>query len=695
MVGTAGDRGRLRRRGGGRSVAAAPLWIGAQRAGAALWSDRMSSGPSYSPVSRKRRRAINGTAVEVMGDAANSPPVSLPESTKEGGRVGAAAEGSASGEDSALYTEGSNGMVRDGLPLSSLGVPFYSSGSLSASQSSAAEARFRQRQPSHTLWDQHANDGLAHSSPGFDSGWACAECNVTNQTWMDTCAKCSRARQRQAPEISWDQHVDDGLTQASHTFDSGWVCPKCNLSNQTWMDTCAKCFIARDLHDSSGVPAYTTARNEGPRPPMHDPPSDAIQAQSNPSDDSGGLVTYPEWRSPASELGFGSEARANPKTSIVRARPKVDAKNVKESDAEDVEDYVDACYTGDADEARDLLEKGVPVDAQDMLGHTGLVNASACGHSAIVTLLIQQNADVQRAEQDGAGETPLIAASRCGRVEVVRILLDAGVDPSAKSMGKTALQCAEKKGETAVVDLLRKHLAGAAAPNELEEEYEVETILGAKNGKFLVKWKGYSESEATWESAKRCAGCPQLIKSFRQFEELKKHRAIAPNAAVAQPELGDFGSAMQTGMLSDQHELDEAQAGESLQVQSGPAGMLVTSSGVPFYPPPHLRKTQPPDISWNQHVDGGLAQCSPAFDSGWVCAKCNVTNQTWMNTCAECFVARDFSGSGRSEGPRPPMHDPPPDAIQVQANPSDVSGGLVTYAALATQTIAVKASPQQ
>jgi hypothetical protein len=57
-----------------------------------------------------------------------------------------------------------------------------------------------------------------------------------------------------------------------------------------------------------------------------------------------------------------------------------------------------------------------------------------------------------------------------------------------------------------------------AAPNKSEEEYEVEAILGEKNGKFLIKWS-YAESEATWERTELCDGCPRLIESFRKAEQ--------------------------------------------------------------------------------------------------------------------------------------------------------------------------------
>ena len=34
-----------------------------------------------------------------------------------------------------------------------------------------------------------------------------------------------------------------------------------------------------------------------------------------------------------------------------------------------------------------------------------------------------------------------------------------------------------------------------------ENEFEVEKILQYKNGRYLVKWKGYPETENTWEPA--------------------------------------------------------------------------------------------------------------------------------------------------------------------------------------------------
>ncbi|ODM88702.1 Chromobox protein 5 [Orchesella cincta] len=57
---------------------------------------------------------------------------------------------------------------------------------------------------------------------------------------------------------------------------------------------------------------------------------------------------------------------------------------------------------------------------------------------------------------------------------------------------------------------------------EKEEEYEVEKLLKVRSGKkgreFLVKWKGYSRDDASWEPEAHLS-CKELIKSFQEKEE--------------------------------------------------------------------------------------------------------------------------------------------------------------------------------
>jgi len=47
-----------------------------------------------------------------------------------------------------------------------------------------------------------------------------------------------------------------------------------------------------------------------------------------------------------------------------------------------------------------------------------------------------------------------------------------------------------------------------------KEQFEVEKILEHKGQKFLIKWKGYSTLENTWESLKNLRRCKDLVEEF-------------------------------------------------------------------------------------------------------------------------------------------------------------------------------------
>ena len=63
---------------------------------------------------------------------------------------------------------------------------------------------------------------------------------------------------------------------------------------------------------------------------------------------------------------------------------------------------------------------------------------------------------------------------------------------------------------------------------EEETEYEVETILGQQGQQYLVKWKGYDETESTWEPLKNLANCQNLLQRFHQGERTRAPRCPSP-----------------------------------------------------------------------------------------------------------------------------------------------------------------------
>ncbi|KRG87023.1 ankyrin repeat domain-containing protein [Stenotrophomonas sp. CW117] len=83
-----------------------------------------------------------------------------------------------------------------------------------------------------------------------------------------------------------------------------------------------------------------------------------------------------------------------------------------------------AAMAGDADAVRRLVELGLPVDAVDAQGCTGLLRAAGGGHVATVDLLLARGADPQHAAASGA--TPLSAAVSMRQAAIVTALLDAG-----------------------------------------------------------------------------------------------------------------------------------------------------------------------------------------------------------------------------------------------------------------------------
>ena len=66
----------------------------------------------------------------------------------------------------------------------------------------------------------------------------------------------------------------------------------------------------------------------------------------------------------------------------------------------------------------------------------------------------------------------------------------------------------------------------------------MESVIGEKRvpglgTQFLVKWKGYPKSEASWEPAAHCSGCPELVEQFRRSKAARSRFTTRPVGANA------------------------------------------------------------------------------------------------------------------------------------------------------------------
>jgi ankyrin repeat protein len=104
-----------------------------------------------------------------------------------------------------------------------------------------------------------------------------------------------------------------------------------------------------------------------------------------------------------------------------------------------------------------LLEHGMDPDHMNWHRFTLLHHMAAEGELAKARLLIAHGANID-AIDDEYRSTPLGVAARRGQVALVKLLLDSGADPKAAGASwASPLAWAERKGHTAVAEMLRQH----------------------------------------------------------------------------------------------------------------------------------------------------------------------------------------------------------------------------------------------
>ena len=117
-----------------------------------------------------------------------------------------------------------------------------------------------------------------------------------------------------------------------------------------------------------------------------------------------------------------------------------------------------AIMGGDLERLRMLVQEGIDVDmTSNITNTTALHTAAVFGRFPIVQYLLQQGADMNKANNEGC--SPLYAAAQEGHLPVVQYLLELGTDKDkAMNEGATPLFIASHNGHLAVVQCLVEEL---------------------------------------------------------------------------------------------------------------------------------------------------------------------------------------------------------------------------------------------
>ena len=167
-----------------------------------------------------------------------------------------------------------------------------------------------------------------------------------------------------------------------------------------------------------------------------------------------------------------------------------------------------ASISGNAANVNLLVRAGASVHVTDVTGRTGLIHASALGHTDTVrTLLCMPEVEVDKAESS-TGCTALHHAVNSKRAEVLEVLIDAGADIEAKDdMGHSPLHSACHQGELAIVKMLVRAGAGVSVT---DNEGDTCLIFAA------------------------CAGCTRTVRYLVGFPEVDVNHQGSNNLTALQ-----------------------------------------------------------------------------------------------------------------------------------------------------------------
>ena len=136
-----------------------------------------------------------------------------------------------------------------------------------------------------------------------------------------------------------------------------------------------------------------------------------------------------------------------------------------------------ACENGHAEVAQLLLNHEAEIERAREDGWTPLLVACEKGHVDAARVLLEMGAEVDRAEKDGF--TPLYFACYHGHVDAVRLLLDNGAKVDRATNWGTPLSIARDKGHSSIVELIEDHMYPLHAAAKNGDVDALERLLAA------------------------------------------------------------------------------------------------------------------------------------------------------------------------------------------------------------------------
>lgn len=136
---------------------------------------------------------------------------------------------------------------------------------------------------------------------------------------------------------------------------------------------------------------------------------------------------------------------------LVKLNPKI----VDETNKDGFTALILACYRGNNEVAKFLIEKGSNINGNSDMG-TPLMASVVKGNNEMATFLIEKKANVNLA--DANGMTALIYSVQFQNTAILELLLKNKVDPSQKDrQGKTAFEYAAFSGNEKIINLLKSN----------------------------------------------------------------------------------------------------------------------------------------------------------------------------------------------------------------------------------------------